>query len=134
MTKRIIFAIALLLLAVGTASAQVNVSYGLENMIKIVNDNPQYLSFINESEYKSVKLSIDEKDYYFVYENTSIKIVNSSKENFKIKINYGDFEKLMKTKNTREYAKYMLSKIPFGVKLNIFFQCLRTDWCRKKIL
>jgi hypothetical protein len=131
--KTAVFAIAFIILTMGFASAEINESYvneKLGNAIDLVNHNPDYLNFIKDSRYKSVRLDVEGNSYYFAYENNSVKRTDSLKENLKVTISYSDFEKL---KGDKESFGYLLGKLPLGVKLNVFFQCIGTNWCRKKI-
>ena len=47
-----------------------------------------------------------------------------------------EFEEFMNAyeeEDVGELKNIILDKLPFRVKLNVLFQCMRTSWCRKMI-
>lgn len=107
--------------------------------VEKINGNELYLGFISESKYNIVKLIVEEEVYYFIYDINE-NLVKQNKEIEKpdvvIKLNSKEFEKLVEAyenNDVKELKKMVFKALPFMVKLNVVFQCLRTDWCRAMV-
>lgn len=104
----------------------------INKIVNKINNNPLYLNFISNSDYDSVKVTVEDEAYYFHY-NNSVSLVDEIDYDFAVKMSYNDFKKAAEAHKTNNklMLKYIAFKIlPFRVKLSLFFQCLGTDWCR----
>lgn len=113
------------------------ISSGINEILNKINQNSLYFSFISHSKYNSVELIIEGKSYYFIYKNSSVQLIDSNKKSdLTIKMSYNEFVSFVNgyRNNDKKAVMGILNKIPFGAKINLFFQCLGTDWCRKKII
>ena len=130
MKKFIAFGVLVLCLALVSADKISEFS----NIIDSINSNENYLQFISDSKYHSVEVAVGNESYYFVYENNLVKMSEETDCDIKVKITPEEFEDAIDNLgNTGKLKDLVIKKIPLGVKISIFFQCLGTDWCRKKI-
>ena len=129
MKRLIVFGILILCLALISAD---EISE-LNKIIDSINSNENYLQFISDSKYHSVEVAIGEDNYYFIYDEI-VKISEETDCDVKVKITSKEFEDAVNNlEDTDKLKDLVIKKIPFGVKVSVFFQCLGTDWCRKKI-
>ncbi len=106
-----------------------------------INSYTQYLDFIAQSRYKSFRVVIDkgEKEYYFEY-NTDENIVERparANYDFSVKMNCNQMNKLIQAydeKNVWAFERMTLGHIPILVKINLFRECMNTEWCRNEII
>jgi hypothetical protein len=108
---------------------------GMDEALGVVNSNPKYLEFINQSKYDAVKLIMDKTVYYFVYENGEVKQVESAEEDFSIKVNCNHINKIINAYNSQDpkLKKMILNRIPIMVKINLVGQCMDTEWCKNEV-
>ncbi|KHO53799.1 MAG: hypothetical protein QT05_C0001G0021 [archaeon GW2011_AR13] len=131
------FLIILSLLVFSTLIVSANNSTEFVNNLteKINNDN-NYLDFISSSKYNSVKLIAGEEVYYLEFNKGELKSVVEMKTDVTIEFTNEEFEEFMNAyeeEDVGELKNIILDKLPFRVKLNVLFQCMRTSWCRKMI-
>jgi len=131
------FLIILSLLVFSTLIVSANNSTEFVNNLteKINNDN-NYLDFISSSKYNSVKLIAGEEVYYLEFNKGELKPVVEMKTDLIIEFTNEEFEEFMNAyeeEDVGELKNIILDKLPFRVKLNVLFQCMRTSWCRKMI-
>ncbi len=112
-----------------------SIESGIAEVLNEVNSNPQYLEFIENSKYDSVRVVIDKKEYYFVYENNEVKQAESAEEDFSIKINCNEMNRLIKAYENEDpkLKRKIISQIPGRVKVNLFRQCMNTEWCKNQV-
>lgn len=107
-----------------------------------INGNQDYLDFISKSSYHNVKLTACDDAYYFTYQNGSIQRANmiEVKSDITIRLSCFDTEKLAALygdgtgADLRKFAMFAFSRAPFMARINVALQCLKTGWCRGKIL
>ncbi len=104
-------------------------------VVSIVNKNEKYLQFINNSKYNSMNLIIDKKSYCLEYDSKSKKIiqVEPKETDFTMKVSTKKFKKtydLYEEGKYKEAGMKVMGDIPRKVKINLFKQCMETDWCR----
>ena len=131
------FLIILSLLVFSTLIVSANNSTEFVNNLteKINNDN-NYLDFISSSKYNSVKLIAGEEVYYLEFNKGELKPVVEMKTDLIIEFTneeFGEFMNAYEEEDVGELKNIILDKLPFRVKLNVLFQCMRTSWCRKMI-
>ena len=131
------FLIILSLLVFSTLIVSANNSTEFVNNLteKINNDN-NYLDFISSSKYNSVKLIAGEEVYYLEFNKGELKSVVEMKTDVTIEFTneeFGEFMNAYEEEDVGELKNIILDKLPFRVKLNVLFQCMRTSWCRKMI-
>jgi len=101
-----------------------------------INENDLYLGFISESKYNAVKLVAEENIYYFIYEKSVVKIVDICKPDVVVKLSSKEFDKIVEAyenNDLKKLKKMIFKALPFRVKWNTLFQCLKTDWCKEMI-
>lgn len=100
-----------------------------------INSNPQYLEFIENSKYSVVKILVDKREYYFVYEEGAVKQTQNAEEDFSVKINCNQMKKLVEAYNNQDsnLIKMVVKQIPLRVKVNLARQCMKTEWCKNQI-
>ena len=131
---KFLFIILLLVFSLGVVSAY-NQNGFLEKVSKNINSNQDYLNFIDSSGYKLVELIVGNDSYYFQYDN-SVSLVDEGNPDFIVVFSDVEFENFMDAYNFGNVGilkKMIFEKIPFRVKFNVFFQCLKTSWCRTEI-
>lgn len=108
----------------------------VSGFVELANEEEKYLQFIADSNYNSVELIIDKKEYYFEYDSGLNKIVETeAKEtDFSMKINARKFNKallLYQEGNLKGAAMKVVGEIPRRVKIDLFKQCMETEWCKQ---
>jgi len=108
----------------------------VNNLTEKINNENNYLDFLSNSKYNSVKLIAGEEVYYLEFNKGELKSVPEMKTDVTIEFTNEEFEEFINAYEKEDVGKLkeiILDKLPFMVKLNVFFQCLRTSWCRKMI-
>jgi uncharacterized protein (UPF0333 family) len=108
----------------------------LANITDYINKEPRYTDFIRDSKYHSVGLIIAKKAYYFEYNAEQGKVMQSEERetDFTVKINKKKLNKIMglyEGKSYHEAAMHLIGELPRKVKINLFKQCMSTDWCKQ---
>ena len=108
------------------------IEQGVENL----NKEEKYLQFINDSKYNSIELIIDKESYYLEYDTELNKIflVEQQDVDFSIKISKRKFNKavsLYEQGNVKGAAMKIVGEIPRIVKIDLFKQCMETEWCKQ---
>jgi hypothetical protein len=112
-----------------------SLSSNIITLIDKLNANQDYLDFIKDSGYDSVRASFGSEDYYFVYTDNKVKLAESANSDFHVKINCKEMNKIIQAYNDKDpkFKKMILHHIPFGVKVNLFNQCMNVQWCKDKV-
>ena len=108
----------------------------VNNLTEKINNENNYLDFLSNSKYNSVKLIAGEEVYYLEFNKGELKSVPEMKTDVTIEFTNEEFEEFINAYEKEDVGKLkeiILDKLPFMVKFNVFFQCLRTSWCRKMI-
>lgn len=109
----------------------------VDKITEKINENNLYLNFISESKYNTVKLISEDKVYYLKHNGIAVKIVEEIKKPDVViglgSEQFGTLIEAYENNNVKEFKKIIFGVLPFRVKFNVFFQCLKTDWCRKMI-
>lgn len=109
----------------------------IEGIIDIVNSDEKYTQFIKDSKYDSAELIIDKVPYYLEYDYELNKVTigePDKKADFKIKITKKKFNKIfdsIEKGNLKEAGLKLINSLPRKVKLNLFKQCMTTEWCKQ---
>jgi hypothetical protein len=106
------------------------------NITDFLNSDEKYTDFIYKCKYHSVELMVGKTSYYFEYDASEGKVVQTEKKNtdFIIKMKPKKFNKIIELYEGGSYheaAMYMMSELPGRVKVNIFKQCMATEWCKE---
>jgi hypothetical protein len=115
------------------------VESGMDQIMTNVNANPQYTKFIEDSDYKTVKLVVDKtNDYYFQYnkDTKQVERVTSAQEDFTIKVKCRQINKVIEDYNSDspKLNRAILNRVPQKIKSDILTQCFATPWCVNKLL
>ena len=108
----------------------------VNNLTEKIDNENNYLDFLSNSKYNSVKLIAGEEVYYLEFNKGELKSVPEMKTDVTIEFTNEEFEEFINAYEKEDVGKLkeiILDKLPFMVKFNVFFQCLRTSWCRKMI-
>jgi len=111
------------------------VASGISELLTKINSNPDYVDFIRNSEYSSVKAVIGGRDYYFLYSDGAVKQVEVANNDFTIRLNCKELEVIIKAYETQDpkFKKKIIKQLPFRVKVSLFNQCMHYDWCKEKV-
>lgn len=114
---------------------QIYVESIIEKGVENLNKEEKYLKFINDSKYNSIELRIDKQSYYLEYnlELNQLFQVEEKQPDFSIEINPKKFNKavsLYEQGNVRGAAMKIVGEIPRIVKIDLFKQCMETEWCK----
>lgn len=104
----------------------------IDDVVLKVNSNSTYLSFVSDLGYSSVGLDVSD-DVYFFELNDSVKVVNESDVDFVVRMDSEDFSDVMSFYESNDVgglAEVFFDVVPFRVKLNTFFSCMKSGWCR----
>jgi|GEM_PF-1755675 len=107
----------------------------VSGFIKLANEEEKYLQFIADSNYDSVELIIDKKAYYLEYNPELNQVVETEPKatDFIMKISARKLNKafeLYQEGNFKGAAMKVVGEIPRKVKINLFKQCMETEWCK----
>jgi hypothetical protein len=107
----------------------------ISGLLNEINSNTQYLEFIGDSEYDSVKAVLNKKSYYFIYADNQVKQVEVANQDFTIKLNCNELNRLIQNYEDKDpkFKKRAISQIPLGVKINLINQCMSTKWCKEQV-
>ncbi|MBS3073160.1 hypothetical protein J4477_04985 [Candidatus Pacearchaeota archaeon] len=108
----------------------------VNNLTEKINNDDNSLDFISNSKYNSVKLIAGEEVYYLEFNKGELKPVVEMKTDLIIEFTneeFGEFMNAYEKGDASKLKNIVLDKLPFKVKFNVFFQCMRTSWCRKMV-
>jgi len=108
-----------------------------EEVLAYINKEGKYLDFIKASEYHSAEVIISKESYYFEYDEEENEIVQLQEEgemDFTMKISKKRIRKIVglyEEKSYQEAVMYLVGELPRKVKVNLFRQCMDTEWCKQ---
>lgn len=107
----------------------------VSGFVELANEEEKYLQFIADSDYNSFKLIIDKKEYYLGYDSELNQVVETEPKatDFTMKISAKKLNKafdLYQEGNLKGAAMKIIGEIPRKVKINLFKQCMETEWCK----
>lgn len=108
------------------------VNSAINDAIEKLNSDQKYLQFIEDSQYHSCKLIIEDKEYYFMYDGEKV-VRNGSSADFEVSLKYKKFKKIVENYNKGNYKMAVMNaynKVPKEVRNNLFNQCMKTAWCK----
>lgn len=133
--KRVIVFMMLAVLLAGIVSAGA-VEESISKIIDKVNNNSEYLKFIADLGYDSVRLSVGNESYFVIYKKGKVQFSENESYDIWIKMTDEEFENIIKAEesNDPKLKNMIMNKLPFMVKINLFFKCFGTNWCRKRLM
>ena len=135
----IILLISLLILPFAGADGfnQTFVNGYIDKVVNKINNKQRYIDFINQSEYRTAKVTIEKMDYYFTFNGSKVSRVDKRDYDAMVKISYKDFKEgaeLQKQGNKFKLKYLAIKVIPLKLQWKLLKQCLRTEWCRREVV
>ncbi len=115
---------------------QAYVESSIQEFIDKANEEEKYLNFIADSGYKSMELIIAKQSYYLEYnpETNQVMQTEAKETDFTMKISAKKFNKIIelyKEGDVKGAAMKIVGEIPRRVKIDLFKQCMNTEWCKQ---